>query len=270
LKQPELDAQLAKRGYAMIDLLTPDELRDLRAAYEQLGRSAPTGFHATMHSPDPSYRRRVYESITAVVREPIARHLVDQQIIIGNFIVKEPGCEDSAVQLHEDWSLVDPSRFRFVNIYIPLIDVDTVNGCLIVAPGSHRSPDWISPLPAEQLPIGSLTIDELDPYLESVPMKAGSALVYDGRLIHASRNNRSQDVRVACGCATVPAEAPITVYYAPNPETPTLEVIEVPPDFFFSYSFNEPQGGVRIGTIPRTHVTFTKDDFARWNSESGS
>ena len=91
-----------------------------------------------------------------------------------------------------------------VTLWLPLVDVDEVNGCLLMAPGSHR----LGALPVrvhdalnarrnanEAMEIAGLeTLLARHPAL-SVPARAGDALVFHTFLLHRSQPNRSAATR---------------------------------------------------------------------------
>jgi hypothetical protein len=91
-----------------------------------------------------------------------------------------------------------------VTLWLPLVDVDTTNGCLLLAPGSHR----LGALPvrvrdalnARRNANEALEIDGLEAVLDrhpalAVPAAAGDALVFHTFLLHRSQPNRSAATR---------------------------------------------------------------------------
>jgi Phytanoyl-CoA dioxygenase (PhyH) len=91
-----------------------------------------------------------------------------------------------------------------VTLWLPLVDVDAANGCLLLAPGSHR----LGALPVRVRDAlndrrnanEALEIDGLEAALDrhpslSVPAAAGDALVFHTFLLHRSQPNRSAATR---------------------------------------------------------------------------
>jgi hypothetical protein len=91
-----------------------------------------------------------------------------------------------------------------VTLWLPMVDVDRDNGCLLVVPGSHRLgalPVRVhDPLNTQRNANQTLEIDGLPAVLERhpavpVPVAAGDALVFHTFLLHRSQPNRSAATR---------------------------------------------------------------------------
>lgn len=91
-----------------------------------------------------------------------------------------------------------------VTLWLPLVDVDAVNGCLLVAPGTHR----LGALPVvvhdalntNRNANETIEIANLEHHLRAVtplslPARAGDALVFHTYLLHRSQPNRSRATR---------------------------------------------------------------------------
>jgi ectoine hydroxylase-related dioxygenase (phytanoyl-CoA dioxygenase family) len=112
----------------------------------------------------------------------------------GTFMSK--GCEgETTFPLHQDPSLMDEERWTPLTFWIPLVDVDVVNGCMYGVPGSHLLQSGPRPSFAS-FPHPDLQ-DELRRYLRPIPMRAGQLLIFHSALIHASPDNQSGSLRVA-------------------------------------------------------------------------
>lgn len=207
LNDETLDAQLRRDGFAVIPLLEASEVERLRRAYWEHPPEETRGMVV-----DYMFRDRAAMHRTRALAEPLFRlhgpeHFADQRLVLATFAVKHPGGSESAFFLHDDRSYVDESRFRTTTVWIPLVDVGPGrdNGGLQVVPRSHHLPTGLA---------GSLTPDLIRPYERSLrsqlvqpSVRAGEALVYDTRVLHASPENRSDQARVALALALAPKEA---------------------------------------------------------------
>lgn len=235
--RPELDRDaFARDGYAVVSLLDASALHELRTAYEASPQREGAGFNSTILSSEWSYREKVDLSIRQIVMERIAALLPEYRIGFCTFVVKSPNSAESEVPLHQDWSFVDERQYASIGLWCPLVDVDMHNGCLQVVAGSHAYPH---PPRGACTPFG---YPELVPYLkaeclQTVPMKAGEAMLFDNRLFHCSPPNGSGVERVAATAVLVPRACTMRYYHAADPRSPNqLEVFEVEDRFFLTHT----------------------------------
>ncbi len=113
------------------------------------------------------------------------------QLNLGQILQRGPGSEDQ--WLHRDegvWVDVPQPRpeLQLASV-IALVDFTRDNGATRVAPGSHRWPDRHAPMDQQTTP---------DPSQIAVAeMKAGSALIYTGGVIHGGGANSTEQPRRA-------------------------------------------------------------------------
>jgi hypothetical protein len=243
---PAHQAQFEATGYVTAAVFSPKLLDRLRRAYEETARAA-TGFHATMYRESATERRAVYELLKPALAERLPAILTGYVVRVANWVVKEGGSEDSRLPFHQDWSFVDETTSRSLNVWCPLVDADESNGCLIVVGGSHRvSTDHRSHQ------AGHCRFQDLLPtlmrsrYARPIPMKAGQGIFYDGALLHASGQNRSGRRRVAAACVLVPESA--TMIHCYRVSEREVEVYEVDDALFWSHVPGErPRGAKLLG-----------------------
>ncbi|MCS6819201.1 MAG: phytanoyl-CoA dioxygenase family protein, partial [Chitinophagales bacterium] len=73
------------------------------------------------------------------------------------------------------------------------------------------------------------------PYLKLIEMKAGEALIFDNRTIHASPPNTSDTPRISVGLGFTQKDAKICHYYLKPGSSNTLLKYRITPDFFLQY-----------------------------------
>ncbi len=242
LSEPALAHSLVEKGYFKCPLLNSGEVARLTAAYETIPHPTTRGFHASMFAQDARYRRAIFTAIAAVMEAPIARWLPGYKLRVANFVVKEGGATDSVVPFHQDWSFVDETRFVSLNVWCPLIDVGSDNGCLSVIPGSHR----LTTAPrahADAHPFVDILEQLRERHVCEVPMKAGEGLVYDGRLVHGSPANQTKARRVSVGVVMIPDGAPILHAFRISPAE--VEQFEVDGEFFHRHTPGTRPSGAR-------------------------
>lgn len=265
LKKKWLEDRLNREGWVVVPFLDPQEIAALAAVYEKRRPQMGTGFYTSLWSGELPYREEVHRSILSAFDRSLEEYFDSHRICLANFAVKRGDDTSNQVPLHQDWSIVDNTRFREISIWIPLIDVDHHNGCLAVVPRSHRFRDDVRPNADPSMhffPFRPLTELILDRYTKSLPMKAGDAVIYDSRLLHASRANQSGKDRVAAVGVAIPREADLLHYFAVS-ET-EIEGFQVDEDFYWkSVELGKPPANARsIGRQTYSRVPFSKEELA--------
>eukprot|EP00947_MAST-08B_sp_MAST-8B-sp1_P006032 g6032.t1 len=126
--------------------------------------------------------------LAAVLNEVVGAHLHpdlwegDVKCIQTMYFYRSLVAEEGT-SLHQDEYYI-PTRDRSLTaVWIPLVDVDEHNGCLHVVPESHRT-GYFYPFNNERRSCTSFDRRKL----RAVRMRRGSALIFNGYLIHGSMN----------------------------------------------------------------------------------
>jgi hypothetical protein len=176
--------------------------------------------------------RELRDLLAPVWERVLPTTFAGHRAVMSTFVVKHPGPE-SGMFLHEDRSYVDEARTRAYTVWVPLTDVgpDTGNGTLEVVPRSHRLATRLG---------GSHTPDLFRPYerflrerLVPVAARAGEAVVYDTRTLHASGPNLTDEGRLAVVCAVAPEDEPLLHVVATS--RTHRRVHRIHPDFFVEH-----------------------------------
>ena len=109
---------------------------------------------------------------------------------------KMPDSELTAFPLHQDSQYYGrPTRHaHIITVWIPLVDVDEVNGCLYLIPGSN-SWELIGSERDKNQNMRSFEDVEARAAPVPEPMKMGDILLFSNMTFHGSKVNRSRDVR---------------------------------------------------------------------------
>lgn len=112
-----------------------------------------------------------------------------------------PGC--SGLMRHQDNYCVEAPTEQFASCWVPLVDVDDINGCLRMYPGTHRT---------GMLPVRPLADDEIRDTFRNmreetvIPgespginlhARRGTGIFLHGAVVHESLRNRSASFRYA-------------------------------------------------------------------------
>ncbi|HEX8551319.1 MAG TPA: phytanoyl-CoA dioxygenase family protein [Abditibacteriaceae bacterium] len=119
---------------------------------------------------------------------------------VYNVRPKVPGVAAGAVPWHQDKSYwPDANANPVITVWIPLVDSTLENGCLHLIPGTHRKrviahgQESYSGTSYFEIPTEQIERRKRD--IVALPMQAGSAVLFNDRLIHSSTPNNSNGVR---------------------------------------------------------------------------
>ena len=133
----QLNEQFELNGFVIIPLLNDQEVKLLNDAYHSNLFNNPEGFYSTSFSSNEDTKSILSNTINKII-EPKAKDIFNPFKALGScYLSKSPG-EAGKMPLHQDWTVVDESKYDSLTIWIPLQDVNEHNGALEVIPGSHR------------------------------------------------------------------------------------------------------------------------------------
>lgn len=238
LKDKILDQQLLEEGYVIIPFLNEAEVADLKQFYQEQKIEKPKGLYATAHVDDSAFRSRINDYIKAKNERAIEQYFDDCIPLGGTYIVKGAG-EEGELMPHQDWNIVNEDEgHRSFNIWTTLVDTNEDNGAILILEKSH---DKMRTFRGANIPCAFHQIyDEVWPNMKILPMKAGEALVYDHRLLHASHHNKTEELRLATVYGVISNSAQMKYYYQNND---SIEEYNCTPDFYINENpFQGPNG----------------------------
>ena len=127
-------------------------------------------------------------------------------LLFRNTLMLKPGNHGSAHGLHQDSSYWHMEPATQITVSIALTDATIENGCFQVIPGSHKSElqDWGVIHRADNTLTDRNDVD-LSALIQ-VPLRAGSAIFFDSKLVHGSGANTTQN----------PRNTALYAYFPPN------------------------------------------------------
>lgn len=209
---PGSEEAFVRDGYVVVDLLDAAATARLRDRCLQLHPDPGSGFNSDFFHPDRDFRRRVDAELSPAIAGAVDAHLCDHRPLLSTFVINWPG-PDGGLVLHQHTSVVDESRFRSLVAWVALNDATEENGTLHVVPRSHvlqrgprpeRSQSW-SEEHRDLLMGGRLT---------SIPLAAGSAVLFDNQLVHCSTANLTSEPRMSVVSVITPRTAQPRYYEA--------------------------------------------------------
>ena len=266
LRDPGLRGAFHRDGYVVVDMLDAPAIAALTALWDASAdpiRRMP--FNVTIMSEDSGYRAAVSAAVENAVAPAIAVLFDNSRFVYGSFVVKPPSPGGlGIVPLHQDPSFIDETAGDTCNVWIPLIDVDSSNGCLRVIPGSHR----LNRQPRSNVAFFRFPYPELHSEMMAatipVPLRAGQAIVTAQTLFHGSAPNASAVTRCAVSAVVAPADAMLIHYFQPFGDLAApLEAFAVDRDFFCRHRMNERPAGDPLATLAAEVDPVTAADVTR-------
>ncbi|HLJ55678.1 MAG TPA: phytanoyl-CoA dioxygenase family protein [Chthonomonadaceae bacterium] len=201
--------QLTEDGCCVIDDILPaDLLQDLRDETDRLLDAVEHPARWKYQGSDLHVSGRENAVIDRLVKLPQAQAALDAMGLTdfrsrGSFIIlsKPPG--GPPLYWHQDWmrwndpiSAAPWPQYLFLSYY--LVDTTEQNGCFQIIPGTHRKRiplhDRLVTAHADEsyfAPEEDSDLFATPPDAVDVPVRAGSLVIGEGRLLHAARGNQS-------------------------------------------------------------------------------
>ncbi|MEX2589033.1 MAG: phytanoyl-CoA dioxygenase family protein [Chitinophagales bacterium] len=254
-KKEEHQKIFDKQGFIVLPFLTEDEVAYLDRFFDELHPNVDkqSGFFSGSYSGDFDYKKKASDEIVKVFSRAYEENFIDYTPFGGAFLYKVPG-QNSELQAHQDWTIVDEKENVALNCWVPLCDVTLKNGPIMILPGSHF--DNLNVVRAPTLPFFFSGDDEMVvKELEPMEVKAGTAVVLNQSVIHYSPPNKGNKIRKAITAGLKSKDAQMYFHYK-VPEKDELEVFKVDDDFLISFKDfvndigKRPYFGKSIGTIP--------------------
>jgi hypothetical protein len=224
---PDVELEFRKSGYVVLPVLDQSEIGSLQELWDRLAIAVPSDYFASACGDDPRIRRLAQDGILEVLAPHVSSITPDYRPVCGSFAVKRGNGSNGKVALHQDCTLVDQSIFTAVHMWCPLVDVDEHNGCLWVVAGSHAFFDHISGLSGNPNPWDGVVEILCSECSTPVPLKAGTAIFFNGRTLHWSAENQSDRTRVAAGFISLPTNSNIRFHMWDSANPNRFEIMEL-------------------------------------------
>lgn len=229
-KNKEQQERFERDGYIVIDLLSAEEAKDIAAIFYKTYKNIPEGFYSVAEHPDGNLKQTISNHIEQILGPKIDSTFQDYKKLGSTFLCKTPG-EKGKVPVHQDWMVVDESKYFSATVWIPTIDTTEENGAMRVLPGSHR---FFQNIRSSTLPMPYQNYQQLIwENMITVPMKAGQAFIHNHAVIHSSTINTTNTERLSIVYGLAPQPASL-VFYHKN-EAERVEKYDMPDDMFLRY-----------------------------------
>ena len=282
-KDLQLQNQFETEGYTKLEILNQEQVHELRAYYNSLNLKDEMGFgfHVGMDQQDKVKVTEMAAKIEQLAFPQVQKQLCDAQLFTASFVIKEPNPK-GVVPPHQDWTFVeDEQKHCSVTCWIPLEDVNVENGCIGLLKGSHKYFDHVRPSPSPQAPSPLYEhMVTIFPYLKLVDIKAGEALFFNNKTIHASPPNTTNKARVGIGLGITQKAAEIRHYYL-KPGTKD-KLLKYKTDTGFYTKYDNPglakmyeagrliEGYEMVSEVPYKMMSFSKEEWIAKMESTGN
>lgn len=235
-----------KQGYLVIDLISESQIIALKDLFSVKHKDLDPamGFFSSSYSSDLDYKKSVSSTIVEILEPSYQRTFENYRPFGASFLFKMP-TEHSELAAHQDWTIVEEDEYYALNCWIPLTEIHTENGPLMVLPGSHY--DNYKTLRAPTLNFFFSQHEDIinDNLIPLIP-KLGQAVILNQSLIHYSPPNRSDNIRLALTAGVKSIGAPMLFHY--KNQAGNIEKYKMEEDFLISFEnfmediFKQPKG----------------------------
>ncbi len=191
LRDSNLEKEINANGFAIIDFLSNNEIEKLKTVFEFFfpNRSLFTGSFSSMSALDNVKRQAAHQSIQQIIHSRLSDFFDNFKCPVSLLYSRRPDGQHK-LDWHSDPAFnLNEHIVPIYGIWCPLQEVTEKHGGLQLIPKSHRLipklnlsyVNWKWPLEPFR--------GYLDQFGRSFSLKAGQALIYDTRMIHASKPN---------------------------------------------------------------------------------
>lgn len=213
-KDKTLNKALFEEGYVTLPFLDQSEVEQLKELFWKFHQDSEIeGLHVSAHLKDNDSVQSISDGIQAVFKRAIDEHIENGMTVGGTFITKAAN-QTECLEPHQDWSIVDESRFRSYTIWVPLEDTTDDNGCMYVLPKSHEYVRGYRHLTVASV-FGQI-YEVIWKHMTPVHLKAGEAVVFDHALGHASKPNLTDKPRIAATHSLISEDPELRFYWNNN------------------------------------------------------
>lgn len=228
-----LQDQFDRDGYVVFDFAPADIVESISAKFYELNPVLPEGFSSGASFQDDGVKQKLFSEIDSALYESMDRAFINYKKLGSTFLCKAPG-EKGKVNVHQDWTVVDESKYASATVWIPTQAVDELNGALRVLPGSHL---FFDKYRNNYIPFSYRGSEELIwDNMITVQMVPGQAFVLNHAVLHASSANVTAKERLVIVYGITSADADLLFYYKDADQLNSkVEKYEMPDDFFLRY-----------------------------------
>lgn len=265
-KDPLLQKNFEEDGFVKIALLTKNDVEDLKTLFHTYFPNPSKDFFSSSYENDYFLKKEISEAIGKMMLPNLEKIFTNYTWFGSAFLSKGDGPR-SEMPMHQDWTIVDETKYVALNIWTPLQNTTEENGTLEVIKGSHR---WHQQLRAPTLPFFYDGFqNELKLQLTPLPTLATEAIVLNQAIIHYSKANKTKTTRIALTTGIKSKDAPMLFHYWNKNIPNEIEQFKQEDDFLIRFTefheaiFKRPVLGESSGMKPFHFLKPTQEEVER-------
>lgn len=268
-KDEGLQKDFDKNGFVKIPLLNEKSIDSLKALQKMYFPNDSNRFFSSSYLDDFDLKTSISDKIVNILNPELHQFFNNYRNIGAAFLIKGTG-ENSEMPMHQDWTIVDETRYYAVNVWIPLVSTNEENGTLELMKGSHN---WNNALRAPSLPMSFTGHEEkIKNHLTKIDTELGEAIVLNQATIHYSKPNYSTHLRPAITMGLVNKNATLKFHYW-DPDRKKIEVFEQEDDFLLRFEnfhqsiYERPMMGKSTGFVDYSIPKISKHEISHLLNE---
>lgn len=233
----EQDSELAflNRGWLTVPLLSDSEAEDMISIFNNFHRKKNDIHAFTLCSPNYEMKKEIFMILKEYFTPKLNLVFSSYRLTGGNFYFKASHSSFNIVPPHQDWTFVDEKANFSINVWIPLVDMNKLNGAYHIIEGSHR---WEFTYRGSNIPSACSNMQFSFDNLKYLPAKKGEAIIYDHRLVHATPPNISDVDRIAIVLNLIPYNTDLIHCIIPDRDSNSIDIYKVDEEFFWKFTFS--------------------------------
>lgn len=228
-----------KQGYAVLKLLSNEDISQLMKLYQSIEVESIFDFQVSNYEKNPEKNKFIDSEIKKILVPKLDSYFQNYRTLLGFFYIKF-ATNNSSFYIHKDWNIVDESKYHSIHIWIPLIDTNQKNGNLFFCPFDYISnKKTYRGSPGFEYPAPNFFTKQINKYYQKdIYTNIGQAICFKHNMTHGSRTNNTETVRVAAGISLIFDGAPM-VHYHQNQNNEIYEY-EVDDNFYLDFDLENP------------------------------
>lgn len=244
---------LLNKGWFTLPVLSETEVSDLISLFHRFHSPHEVPPPFTLCSPDYNKKKDIFLELKNHFAPKMDAIFQRYRLTGANFYFKSARSSANTVPPHQDWTFVDERESYSLNVWVPLMDVDKINGAYHIIEASHKLAFTYR---GSNIPSACRNINCNFDEMQYIPLRKGEAILYDHRLIHATPPNASDTDRISIVLNLVPDDATLLHCIQPVGGSGNVDIYKVDEEFYWKYTFS-----YALNTMPQGYDKLSTEEY---------